>query len=78
MVIMFHRLWERWKSFARTLGNFQARLLLSVFYFLLLAPFGLGVKLFSDPLRLKKRAAPHWVPRTQAKTKDREAARRQS
>ena len=46
--------WRWQKKFARYLGNFQARLLLTIFYFLLLLPFGLAVRLLADPLRTKK------------------------
>jgi hypothetical protein len=74
---MFSRLWERWKSVAHAIGNFQARLLLSIFYFLLLAPFGLGVKLFSDPLGLKKGNLPYWHPRGLEKAEPLKKARRQ-
>lgn len=49
---MLKRLWQAWKELAHRIGNFQARVILTVFY-ALLAPFGLGTRLFSDPLRLK-------------------------
>jgi hypothetical protein len=56
-----------WRGFSRVMervGNFQARLLLTVFYLVIAAPFGLGVRLFSDPLRLRDHhAASAWVPR---------------
>jgi hypothetical protein len=48
-------LWEGWKKIAHKIGNFQARVLLTVFYAVLLLPFGLAARLFSDPLRIKKR-----------------------
>jgi hypothetical protein len=45
-------------------GNFQARLLLTVFYLVIAAPFGIGIRIFSDPLRLRRhQAASAWVPR---------------
>jgi len=75
---MIKRFWQRWKAFAHVIGNFQARLLLSLFYFLLLSPFGLGVKLFSDPLRVKKRTLPHWISRRVENNEPWEKARRQS
>jgi hypothetical protein len=49
------RLWEGWKKIAHKIGNFQARVLLTVFYAVLVLPFGLAARLFSDPLRIKKR-----------------------
>jgi hypothetical protein len=57
---MLRRLWKRWKSVAHTIGMFLSRLLLTLFYCLILAPFGLGVRLFSDPLHLTRRHLSHW------------------
>ncbi len=50
---MLSRFWKQWKLIAHKIGNFQSRILLNIFYFIILMPFGLGVKLFSDPLHLK-------------------------
>jgi hypothetical protein len=49
------KLWEGWKKFGHALGNFQARVLLTVIYSLLILPFGLLVRFFSDSLHTKKR-----------------------
>jgi hypothetical protein len=46
------RAWERWKAIAHVIGNFQARLLLSVFYIILTPMFALIVKA-KDPLDLR-------------------------
>jgi hypothetical protein len=46
--------WEAWKRLAHKIGNFQARVLLTVAYAVLILPFGIAVRLFSDPLRIKK------------------------
>ena len=51
---IFKTLWQGWKRIAHKIGEFQSRLILSVFYYVLFAPFALGVKLFSDPLQIKK------------------------
>lgn len=56
-------LWEKWKVVARRIGDFQARVLLSIFYFTVLAPFALGVKMFSDPLRLRATGGSGWTER---------------
>ena len=48
------RLWQGWKAFAAEMGNFQGRALLAFFYFIIVTPFGVPVRLFSDPLRLRK------------------------
>ena len=47
--------WEAWKKIAHAIGNFQARILLTVIYAVLLLPFGLMVRIFSDSLHIKKR-----------------------
>ena len=51
--MMLRTLWSRWKRFAQKVGDFQARLILTVIYFLILGPFGLVVSLLRDPLRVK-------------------------
>jgi len=47
--------WQAWKRFARRMGNYQSRALMAFLYFTLLLPFGLGVRLLSDPLHIKRR-----------------------
>ena len=54
---MLKRIWEAWKRIAHHIGNFQARLLLTILYAILVLPFGLAVRLFADPLRIKRRPA---------------------
>ncbi len=58
-------IWEAWKDIAHQIGTFQARLLLTILYFVLVLPFGLVVRWFSDPLRIKKRPA-QWLDYTDA------------
>ena len=48
-------LWNAWKRLARKIGNFQARVILTIIYAIPVLPFGLVVRLFSDPLRIKHR-----------------------
>jgi hypothetical protein len=47
------RLWQAWKRFGQFLGDILARIVLTLFYFTVLVPFGLGVSLLSDPLRTR-------------------------
>lgn len=54
------RFWETWKRTARRIADFQARLLLTLFYFVFFSPFALLVKWFSDPLMLKNHEPPQW------------------
>jgi hypothetical protein len=49
------RLWAGWKKIAHAIGNFQARILLTVIYAVLILPFGLAVRAFSDSLHIKHR-----------------------
>jgi len=51
---MLKRAWQAWKSIAHKIGNFQARVLLTLFYAVLVFPFGIVVRLLSDPLRIKR------------------------
>jgi hypothetical protein len=46
------RLWQRWTVYGHYIGDFQSRLLLTLFYFTILVPFGLLARVFSDPLEL--------------------------
>ena len=45
--------WSAWKRVARKIGNFQARVLLTVLYSVVVLPFGLAARMFSDPLKIK-------------------------
>ena len=58
------RIWRGFSAVMERVGNFQARLLLTVFYLVIAAPFGLGVRVVSDPLRLRWHAGMSgWVER---------------
>jgi hypothetical protein len=46
--------WNRWKIIGDVYGDFQARLFAVLFYFTLFVPFALGVRLFGDPLNVRK------------------------
>ncbi len=48
-------LWSAWKRLAHKIGNFQARVLLSIIYVTVVLPFGVISRLLSDPLRIKHR-----------------------
>ncbi len=57
---MLKSAWQTWKRIAQAVGTFQARVLLTLFYAVLVLPFGLFVRLFSDSLRTKNRPA-QWL-----------------
>jgi hypothetical protein len=54
--------WERWKKIARAIGVVQTRILMVVFYFLLVLPLGLVMRMRSDPLHLKAPHGSNWTP----------------
>lgn len=53
-------IWEKWKQFAHKIGNAQARLILALFYFLVIGPFALVVKFICKPLRLRLSYTTNW------------------
>ena len=66
---LFKTFWEKWKAFGHKVGNFQARLILTIFYFVVISPFAAVVKYGARPLRLKLLRASNWVP-NEAKGED--------
>jgi hypothetical protein len=69
--------WDRWKRTAKRIGDIQARMLLTVFYFVLLAPFALALRRWSDPLAIKSDAAKGWRSREAGDGSPKEQATRQ-
>jgi hypothetical protein len=65
------------KSFFTRTGNFQSRILLSWFYFIILMPFGILVRLTSDPLAIKKATRESYWKLVLEKPDSLESARRQ-
>jgi uncharacterized membrane protein YoaK (UPF0700 family) len=73
----FKGLWLKWKEFSRRMGSFQSRILLSLFFFLVVTPFALAIKLMGDPLRIKHSVErSFWLSKDEA-SKDLEEFRRQ-
>ncbi len=61
---LLRKLWQAWKRFGQFLGDILARVVLTLFYFTVFVPFGLGVTLLSDPLRIRGAGdRPMWLPR---------------
>ncbi len=50
---MLRQLWLRWKVLATKIGNFQGRVILTLFYFVFVTPLGVVIRLFADPLHIK-------------------------
>jgi hypothetical protein len=57
---MLRRLWHGWKRVGKAIGDFQARVLLTVVYFVIVAPFAVGITLLGDPLAVKPRTPRGW------------------
>jgi hypothetical protein len=55
--------WQAWKRFGQFMGDIIGRLVLTVFYFTLFVPFGLGVRFFGDPLAIRQSGRVRWVER---------------
>ena len=72
------RVWKRWLVFTHYLGNFQARVFLTVFYGIGVAPLAIAVRLLADPLRMKTgNTATWWVDRAQPDPPTLERSKRQ-
>ncbi len=54
------RIWRGWMRIARVIGNFNARVLFSIFYFVLGGPIALVVQRTSDPLDVRTRRSSYW------------------
>lgn len=74
---ILNKAWDRWKIIGNVVGNYHGRAIVLVFYYTIMVPFGLGVSLLSDPLRIKDRYTEStWIEREPVTT-DVEEARRQ-
>ena len=62
-MVLVKNFWHHWKEFGQFLGNWLGRVVLTIFYFTVFVPFGLGVRLFADPLQIKKQPDEFWRPR---------------
>ena len=70
-------LWKKWLIVAQAIGNFQAQLILSLFYFIILAPVAILFKLFADPLNLKAKQRSNNFEKWEHPKEDLEQARKQ-
>lgn len=53
--------WKRLLVITAVIGDVQGRLIALLFYFTILVPFGIGSRLFSDPLHIKTQT--RWLER---------------
>jgi hypothetical protein len=63
-VNLLKNIWNGWKRAGKIVGDLIGRIFLTIFYFTIYAPFGIGVRLFGDPLDIKKRNPIQWISRT--------------
>jgi hypothetical protein len=56
--------WSRWRELSQKAADVQARVLLTIFYYTLMAPFGFVMGILKDPLRVKHRpTGTYWLER---------------
>ena len=53
-MIVLKALWEGWKKFAFVFSEVMSAVVLTLFYFVFITPYAVFVKLFSDPLNIRK------------------------
>ncbi|MFN8452593.1 MAG: hypothetical protein U0521_29300 [Anaerolineae bacterium] len=63
-----HLAWERFKVIAGIVGDLQGRAIVTLFYYTILIPFGLGARQFSDSLRIRTDNTPRWLDRAPVPT----------
>jgi hypothetical protein len=72
------KFWENWKRIGKKIGEFQSRVVLGLFYFVIVCPFALAIRLACDPLGIKPGRTRGWQPRKRGAEISLENARRQS
>jgi len=63
-ITLLRQVWNKWRAFGKAMGAIVAAVFMTVFYFTVAVPFGIGVRLFGDPLGAKP-AKPEWRAREQ-------------
>ena len=72
---VLRRIWRAWKRVGQFIGDWIARIVLTVFYFTIFSLFGLGIRLLSDPLTIKRKNGLLWLKRRTRDTNFDEARR---
>jgi hypothetical protein len=69
--------WQRFKIITAVIGDVQGHLIATLFYFTVLVPFGLGSRVLSDPLSIRRNSTTtSWLDRPPV-SEELEAAKRQ-
>jgi hypothetical protein len=71
-------LWDAWKRVARKIGDAQARILLTLFYYAILGPFALVLRFCGGALALTPGSSGGWRRREEPGAAPLDEARRQS
>ena len=69
------KVWNAWVKIGHVIGDFIGRLLLSILYFTIVAPFGLITRFFNDPMQINDTGGPEWVTRDEVEATIEEAQR---
>jgi Saxitoxin biosynthesis operon protein SxtJ len=54
---MRRTLWRKWLVVAHAIGRVNSRIVMTLVYFVAMAPFALAVRWFADPLGVRAQAA---------------------
>lgn len=47
--------WKKWLAVAQVIGNFQAQVILTFFYLVILGPLGITFSFLADPFGMRKK-----------------------
>ncbi|NIS78875.1 MAG: hypothetical protein GTO14_01315 [Anaerolineales bacterium] len=73
---LWRKLWGAWKVLAVEMGNYQGRMLLAFFYFIVVTPWGILFRFLSDPLNTHPPPIPSfWLERVDHTSKLEDAGR---
>lgn len=61
--MLLNRVWNRWKKIGQFIGDWIARVVLTVFYISIFLPFGVALRLLGDPLAMRPEHKPRWLKR---------------
>ena len=73
---MWKKIWEGWKKVAKKIGDFNSRVILTIFYFIFITPISIPIKL-KDPLGIKNKNQ-GWLPKQPSEGTAMDQALRQS
>ena len=60
-IAFIQKFWVWWTGIAKKIGDLQISILLSTFYFVFFIPAAFWLRVFSDPLRLKRPLNSNWT-----------------